>query len=199
MIPALLAAAVGAVAGSAILGLLGALGVDSLWPALGVGLLCGLLMRTLVKHSTRGSYLNGALAALALLAAVVGGKYALAKVLTDSANQTVAMPQAVSTDTASPPGDAATTEDDVDDVSVGQEVAELPRPAPSPQLVTVRQTTSVHDITNAKGMSILDGVWLVVSALIAYQIGKGESMRKQASQAQDTTDDATADKPTISG
>ena len=51
--------------------------IQSLWPVLLVGVLCGVAMR-FVARGPGGAYFKGGLAALAVLTAVIGGNLALA-------------------------------------------------------------------------------------------------------------------------
>lgn len=162
MAKAVFAALVSAVVGAAILASLGMYVTHALWPALGVGVLVGVIMR-MCSHGVSGSYVNGALAALALLAAVVGGKCALVKVLNDPAQSGKALPKAIA-----PPLDIDNTTGEDATAGEVEPVPEEPEEDRTPAVAATSSPLSFGDV------SAIDGLWLTISALIAYQIGKGE-------------------------
>ncbi len=153
----------GAVLGAALgIGLLVLMGmylhVQSLWPVLLVGAVCGLAMM-LVAKGPGGAYLKGGLAAVAVMVAVIGGNLTLAAVLQKAGQKTDnARAAAAKEDTGGV--------DDGDIAAVEQVVEEEVVPLKNDII------NEVSISAQKKDFSLLDAVWLSVGALIAYELGK---------------------------
>jgi hypothetical protein len=158
----------GALIGAALgIGLLVALGmympVNSLWPVLVVGVLCGVAMRIIAK-GPGGAYIKGGLAALAVLAAVIGGNLALATALQKEGNKSVEKRPASSIAEI----ESAEVVEDGDDAPA-EEAGEL-------VIASSKNNGFLGDVAisaEKKDFSMLDAIWLSVGALIAYELGKG--------------------------
>ena len=158
-------ALIGAIVGAALgIGLLIAVyilfQIDHVALAIGVALLTGLGVRTLVSTSGHASYTRGALTGILALAAYVGGWLLVAEVAKARAaaapkRSVIAAPKADDklADTGAPAGDAP--------------VVEQPRPderGPSGAAMPKAATP---------GQNPLDYVWLAIAALVAYELGRG--------------------------
>ena len=135
--------------------------VDSLWPVVLLGVICGLCMRALTTGE--GScYVKSALAALAVLVATIGGKLAVAAILqNDEPAQNVA--SIIAADRAA----SVTAEPNTDRLASGAVRT------PSDARGEGRRPAGLLGPPRHSDYSFLDGIWLSVGALIAYQLAKG--------------------------
>jgi len=158
-------ALIGAIVGAALgVGLLIAVyllfQIDHVALAIGVALLTGLGVRTLVSTSGHASYTRGALTGILAMAAYVGGWFLVAE---------VAKARAAAAPQRAPVAIANVDEGKADKTAAeaGEAPPELPKQldrAPSgaamPKAVT-------------PGQNPLDYVWLAIAALVAYELGRG--------------------------
>lgn len=163
----LLGAAVGAALGIALLVTLEAFAhLELSWIVIVIGILTGLAMRW-IGGTGRASYLRGAVAALVTLATFIGGKYVVASVLSSMENQGTTAPIAADR-VENPQGDAAPT-------GVGAE-----------PVLRVMEGRPAGDAMNfdfkRRNISVLDAVWLIVGALVAYELGKGAAAKPMSPQ-----------------
>jgi hypothetical protein len=151
------------------------------WIVVVVGLLAGLAMRW-IASTGRASYLRGALAALLTLVVFIAGKYAVATVIANQRDQVV------------PPPTAGPVEDDRE-----TDTDDAPAVVPAELDLPARDATAVLE-TNPNNLDVnpLDAVWLVVGALVAYQLGKGGSARP-AAEASSAADDTEVEEPLVRG
>ncbi len=135
--------------------------VDSLWPVVLLGVICGLCMRGLTTGEGSG-YVKSALAALAVLVATIGGKLAVAAILqNDEPAQNVASIFAADR--------AASVSAEPDSDGSANEIVRTPSDARG----AGRRPAGLLNPPRHSDYSFLDGIWLSVGALIAYQLAKG--------------------------
>lgn len=162
----LLGGVVGAVLGAIIIAAAAANGFDALWVALPVSVVCGLCVGMIAKQQSN-MYVRGAAAALALMLAVIGGKLGAVAFL-NGQNQTSVLgaaepvAPAVAADDEPAPGVESPAADVEEDVRQAPTLTRLPS-----------QPMPAMDSLTASDYSLTDGIWLAVSALVAYQLGKG--------------------------
>jgi hypothetical protein len=158
---ALLGAIIGAAIGVGLLIVVNLLfGVDHIALAIGVALLTGLGVRTLVSTSGHASYARGALTGILALAAYVGGWFLVAQV---AKARSAAAPK--------PARIAALEVADVDTdkagATTGEAVVVEERPMEGgPGGPAMRKAV-------VPGQNPLDYVWLAIAALVAYELGRG--------------------------
>jgi hypothetical protein len=157
--------------------------IDSVWLALAVAVLTGLGVRTMVATGGHASYLRGALTGAIALGAYLLGSYVVAAVMqanVSKASQATRIEQ---------PAAKAEADVDADDDKGEVETEAPPKAAPAasrPATGTARQPMP------AKGFSTLDFVLLCVSALVAYELGRGTAGPKPVvveGEAPATTDE----------
>lgn len=158
---ALLGGIAGLIAGVAIVaGLSSFASVQDYWPVLVVGVVAGLIMKAMAA-GPNASYFRGALAALATVAAMIGGQMAAAKVIQSKS--------------ASISPDALKNISVADDDGDSDEAAE---PAAAPvieePIVTGEPMPAVAVNKVQQGdIKPIDIGFLVGGCLLAYQLGKG--------------------------
>lgn len=160
-------ALIGAIIGAALgIGLLLAVymlfKIDHVALAIGVAILTGLGVRTLVSTSGHASYTRGALTGVLALAAYVGGWFLVAEVAKARAR---AAPNSAPV-AAVQQAEKADAEPAAATGGAAQPVAEV-RPID-------RGTTGVAaPKAVAPGQNPLDYVWLAIAGLVAYELGRG--------------------------
>ena len=135
-----------------------------MWPMLVVGLLAGLSMKILASDG-KVSFLRGGLAAAVAIGAYYGGTLAEEKAIQSRAPTAADMPDL-----------SDQIEPDVDDE--GEEDAEEPAAAPPPAAPIADGASRPAGTIGAnapQGNEPRDIAFLVVGALLAYQVGKGSS------------------------
>lgn len=139
--------------------------IDQTWLSIVVAILVGLGVRAMVSTSGHPSYLRGALTGILALAAYFGGM----QLYSQLAQRGILAKKLAAPPVAAPQveGGAATTEAEVDGVPVPVEPAASPVPSARPQLVDMQKGGP------AQPGSPWDYVWLIVAALIAYELGRG--------------------------
>jgi hypothetical protein len=160
-------ALIGAIIGAALgIGLLIAVymlfKIDHVALAIGVALLTGLGVRTLVSTSGHASYARGALTGILALAAYVGGWFLVAEVAKARARSAPnSAPIAAARQSADNDADpAAAGEGDAQPVAEVRPVERVPSGAAAPK-------------AGPPGQNPLDYVWLAIAALVAYELGRG--------------------------
>lgn len=168
----LIGAIIGAAIGIAVLvGVYFVFHFDKVWMALPVAILTGLGVRTMVSTWGHASYLRGAITGALALGAYLLGSYVVAGIAQQQAS---AAGQATRTEQAANAEKATDATDDADEAG-DAETAEAPKttadqPRPGPQAGARSQRA-------AKTYSALDFVILCVSALIAYELGRGTAAK----------------------
>jgi hypothetical protein len=176
-------ALVGAIIGAALgIGLLIAVyllfQIDHVALAIGVALLTGLGVRTLVSTTGHASYTRGAVTGILALAAYVGGWLLvaeLAKAHAAAAPRRPAVAAKVAEKQADEPADAT------DQAPVVEEPQQFDRQPPGPGVPK----------SAAPGQNPLDYVWLAIAALVAYELGRGTGA-KPVEAAEEPLEDAPA-------
>ena len=159
------------------------------WIAWPVGLLVGVGVRKGASADIRGGFFRGAVAALLALAAVMGAKYSLAKVMTMQAEK------------AAEPAKIAAN------VSTDARTVETTKPSGATNDIqeVLRTDTAIMKSRIAKksgsAFNELDMLWLCLSAFTAYIVGKGSGASSlpteegAAAKAAKQTEQPTADEP----
>jgi hypothetical protein len=158
-------ALIGAIIGAALgIGLLIAVyllfQIDHVALAIGVALLTGLGVRTLVSTTGHASYTRGALTGILALAAYVGGWLLVAE---------VAKAMAARTPKRAPAAAAQKADQDADQAAAPAGEAAVPEPQP----IGRGPTGAAAPKAVAPGQNPLDYVWLAIAALVAYELGRG--------------------------
>lgn len=173
----------GAVVGAVLLAVAAARGLDAMWMALPVGVICGLSV-SMMARGEGNCFFRGGVAALALLLAVIGGKLGVVAFLkSQDETRVIGATESVArvTPPAPPTGEAheADSEEEASEApeaesEAGEEEApaRLAEPSPKPLHMSLHTMSSMNQLTS-NDYSLFDGIWLAVSALVAYQLGKG--------------------------
>ncbi|MCA9240626.1 MAG: hypothetical protein KDA37_10515 [Planctomycetales bacterium] len=171
MVRSLLGAILGAVLGAAVFAGFGAMGVRSLWPVVLLGVVCGIAMRWMTKQTPGPGhgYLSGALAAVAVIAAIFGGNSVTMATLQAKAPDRVINAAQKASAPTDESGDAAMESVAADST----EPAVLATPSPAQTVRPARRDD----------FSVYEGVWIAIGALIAYELGKGETFRSTARES----------------
>jgi hypothetical protein len=166
-------ALLGAIIGAAVsIGLLVAVYIafdlDKTWLALPVAILTGLGVRMMVSTSGHASYLRGALTGAIALGAYLLGWYVVAQVAQANASK-AAEPRITQQAAADQP-------EDTDDADAAKD--EEPETPKAPAERTVRPAAATGQKAQMpKSFEPLDFVFLCVSALIAYELGRGTAAK----------------------
>jgi hypothetical protein len=168
---ALIGAIIGAAVGIAVLvAVYMALKFDSVWLALVVAVLTGLGVRMMVATGGHASYLRGAVTGLIALGAYLFGSYLVAAVM-----QAQAAKAAEATRVEQPAASAKADEAaDADAATAETPPVEEPKaPPPSSRPVAGGR----QKMATPKNWSTLDYILLCVSALVAYELGRGTAAK----------------------
>ena len=167
---------VGAVIGAAI-GILGMVAVYwvsslvSVWLALGVAILTGLGVRLMVATSGHASYLRGAITGAMALGAYLLGTLVVASFAQYYAAKANA-PRQIEAAAADKAGE------DAGDAEASQPEEKAPEP---PNAAAMRRLSGgMRKAPVATGLSTLEFIVLCVSALIAYELGRGTAPKTMA-------------------
>ncbi|MCA9242099.1 MAG: hypothetical protein KDA37_17935, partial [Planctomycetales bacterium] len=166
-----------------------AMGRDELWVALPVSVVCGLCMGMVTKQQGN-VYLRGGVAALALLAAVIGGKLGAVAFLTRQADLNVVSAAGSTAPAANPTQGESEEAGSEDGVVTGEN-----DPAEPPTLAGTPQPLPAMEQLTAADYSLADGIWLAISALIAYQLGKGKQAGAASNVQADTAEPTAGAQP----
>ncbi|MCI0331852.1 MAG: hypothetical protein L0228_01340 [Planctomycetes bacterium] len=174
-------AIVGAIIGAAIgIGVLVAVylifKIDKVWLALPVAILTGLGVRMMVSTTGHASYLRGAITGVLALGAYLLGWYAVAGLAQRYASAASEPRAKVAAEQPAESGDAEKATDEEKAPEAKAPEPERPRPA----------AARGQKAQMPKGFSTMDFVWLCVSALVAYELGRG-TMAKPVTVVKDTT------------
>ena len=154
--------------------------VDSFWPVLLLGVICGASMRALTAR--QGSpYVRSALAAAAVLVATIGGRLAVAAIVQN----------AVPVQDVAEIIDIDNTAATMAERNPGQSADGTP-PTSHNARVARREPAGLLDSPRRGAYSFLDGIWLSIGALIAYELARG---RQGNSRGASPVEDA-ASRPT---
>jgi hypothetical protein len=158
-----------------------ALGFDKVWMALPVAILTGLGVRTMVATGGHASYLRGAITGVLALGAYLAGGQVVAMVMQQRAS---AAAESTRIDRPADEGDKATEDGDEAGEEPAEEKADEPKAAPPPSSRPV--AGAMKKSTVPQNLTTLDFIVLCVSALIAYELGRGTAP-KQVAVADDST------------
>lgn len=182
---AIVGAIIGAAVGIAVLvAVYLALGWDKVWLALPVAILTGLGVRMMVSTSGHASYLRGAITGVLALGAYLLGWWVVAQVAQARASA-ASEPRA---QVAQP----AETSDEADETT-----GEVKSPEAKAQ-EPVRPRAAAAGGQKAqmpKAFSTMDFVWLCVSALVAYELGRGTAAKPVVVAEETTTEAPTGAHP----
>ena len=134
--------------------------IDHVALAIGVALLTGLGVRTLVSTSGHASYARGALTGVLALAAYVGGWMLVAEVAKARAAAAPKRPAIAAAKADEEPDETAGPAGEAPVVEQVRPIERAPSGAGMPKAVT-------------PGQNPLDYVWLAIAALVAYELGRG--------------------------
>jgi len=154
------------------------------WMAIAVGLITGLVVHKLAASGSRGSYARGALAAVLTLIACVGCRLVYAKVM---AKTNVAIAGIAAAESA---GRTENAKEGASELGQAYESA-----AP---VVPFRERGSspvgkVSDMSIKSGLSQWDMLWISMSVLTAYLIGKGRDEAVAEEDREENADEADAE------
>ncbi len=152
------------------------------WMAIVVGVVTGLAVHCAASTGSRSSIARGALAAVLALAASVGCRQVYAKVMEKSDSGAAA---AVAAAPADPSG--SETED-----SQAEEVAEPAKLALSLEKQNAPGAAVYGAMSFKKGLTQWDMLWLSMSALSAYVVGKGRDRVAPSDEAAKESPDTPA-------
>ena len=180
---ALVGALVGLVVGAAIVGALDvAMHSKAFWSVLLAGVAAGLSMRSLAGGGG-GSYVKGALAAIATALAAIGGPIAATQwftTISQAAPTSVAVEQAAGDDDQEASVDGAA--------------------APAPEAPVIVESEGVNPLSTvqlkrptASDSTIRDTICLVIGCLLAYEMGKGKAAASSPEGEQAAAGEAPAD------
>lgn len=151
------------------------------WLAIGVGLVTGLCVNAAAGAASRESFGRAALAVILTLTAVVGGRAVYAKVMQTMNTVETVGPVADVTQEAEAEGEAGGGEGEVTEVEEPDMSLRIPDGAGAGVKLEKPAMNS---------LSVLDMVYMGVSALVAYVIGKGRTTSTVAPSEPEAVDDA---------
>jgi hypothetical protein len=167
---ALIGAIIGAAVGIAVLvAVYMALKFDSVWLALVVAILTGLGVRMMVATGGHASYLRGALTGIIALGAYLFGSYVVAAVMQSQASKASEATRVEQPAATAEAGDSA----DADAATAEAPPAEAPKTAPT----AARSGGARQKMATPRNWSNLDYILLCVSALVAYELGRGTAAK----------------------
>jgi hypothetical protein len=182
----LLGGVIGAVVGIAVLvGVYFAFGIDKVWMALPVAILTGLGVRMMVSTWGHASYLRGAITGALALGAYLLGSYVVAGIAqqrASAAGQATRIEQPAAIEKAD---DAADDADDAGEEATEPAMAATDQPRPRP----ASAGSGAQRPVMPKTFSALDFVVLCVSALVAYELGRGTAAKPVVVVGEETATD----------
>jgi hypothetical protein len=159
-----------------------AFGLDTVWLALPVAILTGLGVRTMVATGGHASYLRGAVTGALALGAYLFGWNVVANFAQHRAS---AAAEATRFEQPADAGDKTDEDAKADEEKAEVEKAEPPKTAP----IRPRPRPASGSMNRANAptsLSTLDFIVLCISALIAYELGRGTAPKVMVTAGEET-------------
>jgi hypothetical protein len=147
--------------------------LDGVWLSIPFAILTGLGVRMFAGTAGRASYLRGALTMLVALAAYIGGWTLVAKVAMAKATAQTTNPAAATEPAATTGDDAKEGESKEGESKDEAQVADAGPPAAAPKAAKGAMPIPPSSRTIGSNWDI---IWLAISALVAYELGRGSGV-----------------------